>query len=300
MKKLVFIITAVIIGMISCKQEKFKGYKETDNNLYYKFFVKNDTSLMPQTGDGIAIQYIIKKQSNDSVIVNSKDVSRSGTGVVKMILQPSTFKGSLEDGITMMHVGDSASFIISADSFFLKTNQMNELPPYIRPGEYLNVIIKLADIKTKKELEENQKKQEEELERLKQEEITKLEQYLKENKITVEPTSSGLYYIELKKGKGDKIAVGSTVKIHYRGELVDKTVFDSSEGKEPLEFTVGFGEVIKGWKEALQMMQKGTKAKIILPSSIAYGSQQAGPIPPYSTLIFTLEVIEVKQPVSGK
>lgn len=299
-KYLLFISIGITAVITSCKQNKFKGYEKTDDELYYKFFVKNDTSVTPQTGDGIAIQYIIKKQSNDSVIVNSKNVSRDGSGVVKILLQPSTFKGSLEDAIGMMHIGDSASFIISADSFFLKTNKMNELPPYIRPGEYLNVYIKLLNIKTKKELEENQRKQEEELAKLKQEEQVKLDEYIQKNKIKVQPTQSGLYFIEIKKGKGEKINTGSTVKVHYRGELLDGTVFDSSEGKEPIEFTVGFGEVISGWEEALQMMQKGSKAKIILPSSLAYGSQYAGPIPPYSTLVFTIEVIDVKQPVSSK
>ncbi len=300
MKKYLLIISSITLFVVSCKQAKFKGYEEAGNGLFYKFFIKNDTTLTPQVGDGIAIQYLIKKQSNDSLIVNSKDVSRDGSGIAKFLLQPPTFKGSIEDGILMMHKGDSASFIISADSFFLKTNKMNELPGFIRPGEYLNVYIKLVDIKTRKELEENQKKQEEELAKLKEEELKKLDEYIKANNIKVTPTQSGLYYIELKKGKGEKIGINYVAKIHYRGELIDGTVFDSSEGKEPIQVTAGMGEVIPGWDEALQMMQKGTKAKIILPSSIAYGRQQAGPIPPYSTLIFTLEVIDVTPPVSGK
>ncbi|MCX7728037.1 MAG: FKBP-type peptidyl-prolyl cis-trans isomerase [Bacteroidia bacterium] len=300
MKKHLLIITSFTLIITSCKQSKFKNYEESERGLYYKFFVKNDTTITPQVGDGIAIQYIIKKQSTDSTIVNSKDVSRDGSGIAKFLLQSPTFKGSIEDGILMMHKGDSASFIISADSFFLKTNKMNELPKFIRPGEYLNVYIKLVDIKTKKELEENQRKQEEELAKLKEEELQKLDEYIKNNKITVKPTNSGLYFIELKKGKGEKITSNTIVKVHYRGELTDGTVFDSSEGKEPIEITVGVGEVIPGWDEALQMMQKGSKAKIILPSSIAYGKQQAGPIPPYSTLIFTLEVVDVKNSVAGK
>ncbi|HPQ08637.1 MAG TPA: FKBP-type peptidyl-prolyl cis-trans isomerase [Bacteroidia bacterium] len=300
MKKQLLLIAGTTLLISSCKQSKFKGYEESDRGLYYKFFVKNDTTITPQVGDGIAIQYIIKKQSNDSTIVNSSDVSRDGSGIAKFLLQAPTFHGSIEDGILMMHKGDSASFIISADSFFLKTNKMNELPNFIRPGEYLNIYMKLVDIKTRKELEENQRKQEEELAKLKEEELKKLDDYILKNKITVKPTNSGLYYIELKKGSGEKITPNSVVKVHYRGELTDGTLFDTSEGKDPIEFTVGTGEVIPGWDEALQMMQKGTKAKIIVPSSLAYGKQQAGPIPPYSTLVFTLEVISVTPPVAGK
>lgn len=300
MKKQLAVISIITAAFTACKDKPFKGYEASEKNLYYKFFIKNDTTPQPQIGDGIAIQYIIKKQSNDSIIVNSKDVSRDGSGIAKFILQPPTFNGSVEDGILMMHKGDSASFIISADSFFLKTNKMNELPPFIRPGEHLNIYIKLADIKSKKELEENQKKQEAELLKLKEEELPKLDAYLKQNKITVKPSNSGLYFIELKKGSGNKINRNDKVKVHYKGELLDGTVFDSSEGKQPIEITVGTGEVIPGWDEALMMMQKGTKAKIILPSSIAYGKQQAGPIPPYSTLVFTMEVVDVIPADIGK
>jgi len=300
MKKFLVITIGTLLFTSSCKQNKFKGYELSDKGLYYKFFVRNDTTLTPQVGDGIAIRYIIKKQSSDSTIVNSKDVSRDNSGVTRFILPAPTFRGSIEDGILMMHKGDSASFIFSADSFFLKTNKMNELPKYIRPGEYLNIYIKLVDVKPRKELEENLRKQEEELAKLREEEPKKLNEYLQKNMISVKPTSSGLYYIELKKGRGEKITPNSVVKLHYRGELIDGTVFDSSEGKEPIEIIVGIGEGMPGWDEALQMMQKGTKAKIIVPSSLAYGKQQAGPIPPYSTLVFTLEVVSVTPPVAGK
>jgi len=300
MKKQLLIIAGTLILISSCKQSKFKGYEETDRGLYYKFFVRNDTTITPQVGDGITIRYIIKKQSSDSTIVNSVDVSRDRSGATRFILPAPTFRGSIEDGILMMHKGDSASFIFSADSFYLKTNKMNELPKYIRPGEYLNIYIKLVDVKPRKELEENQRKQEEELAKLKEEELKKLDDYIQKNKITVKPTNSGLYYIELKKGSGEKITPNSVVKVHYRGELIDGTEFDKSEGKDPIEIIVGIGEVIPGWDEALQMMQKGTKAKIIVPSSLAYGKQHAGPIPPYSTLIFTLEVVSVTPPVAGK
>ncbi len=301
MKKiLLFFSSSLLLFITSCKQSKFKGYEESERGLYYKFFVKNDTTVSPQPEDGIAIRFIIKKQSNDSIISNSKDISRDGSSVLKFLLQKPTFKGSIEDGILMMHKQDSASFIISADSFFLKTQKMNELPPYIRPGEYLNVHIKLVDIKTHKELEENQKKQEQEMTQRKQEELVNLNAYIQKNNIKEKPAGSGLYYIELKKGKGEKITTNYVVKVHYRGELLDGTVFDSSEGKEPIEFIAGMGEVIKGWDEALLMMQKGTKAKVIIPSSIGYGAQQAGPIPPYSTLVFTIEIVDIKPPVAEK
>jgi FKBP-type peptidyl-prolyl cis-trans isomerase FkpA len=97
--------------------------------------------------------------TNDSVLVNSAIASQDGSGITKFIMPKSSFKGSLEDAMMMMTKGDSASFIVSADSFYLKTQGASQLPPFLKPGDMLKVEIKMVDIKTKKELEENQKQQ---------------------------------------------------------------------------------------------------------------------------------------------
>jgi FKBP-type peptidyl-prolyl cis-trans isomerase FklB len=118
----------------------------------------------------------------------------------------------------------------------------------------------------------------------------------KENsKVTVTP--SGLQYEVIKMGTGPKPTETSTVRVHYTGTLIDGTKFDSSyDRKEPAEFPVN--GVIKGWTEALQLMPVGSKFKLCLPESIAYGANEAGSvIKPYSTLIFEVELLEiVKQP----
>ena len=123
-----------------------------------------------------------------------------------------------------------------------------------------------------------------------------MQKYLKENKITTKPTATGLYYIEKVKGTGPQIHNGSKVQVHYTGTLLNGKKFDSSRdrGGKPLDVEVGKGVVIKGWEEALPMMAKGGKATLIVPSSIGYGEQEMGNIPPYSTLVFDIEVVEVK------
>ena len=104
---------------------------------------------------------------------------------------------------------------------------------------------------------------------------------------------SGLQYEVITEGTGIKPSANDQVKCHYKGTLIDGTLFDSSVKRgQPAVF--GVSQVIKGWVEALQLMPEGSKWKLYIPSELGYGSQQAGEmIPPYSTLIFEVELIKV-------
>jgi FKBP-type peptidyl-prolyl cis-trans isomerase FklB len=118
--------------------------------------------------------------------------------------------------------------------------------------------------------------------------------FLEDNKKVegVKTTASGLQYKVVTTGKGKAPIAADKVTVHYTGKLIDGTVFDSSVGKEPITFEVG--GVIAGWTEALQLMHEGDKWMIYLPYEIAYGERGAGDqIPPYSTLIFEVELIKV-------
>lgn len=123
------------------------------------------------------------------------------------------------------------------------------------------------------------------------------EQFLAENKAKpgVITLPSGLQYVILKEGTGDKPTINDKVKTHYHGTLIDGTVFDSSvERGEPISFPVG--GVIRGWTEALQLMPVGSKWKLFIPSELAYGERQAGPkIGPGSALIFEVELLAIEK-----
>lgn len=119
--------------------------------------------------------------------------------------------------------------------------------------------------------------------------------FLEENKkrAGVVTLPSGLQYEIIKEGTGKKAKATDRVKCHYEGTLIDGTLFDSSVKRgQPAVF--GVNQVIPGWVEALQLMPEGSKWKLYIPSELAYGAQGAGEmIPPHSTLVFEVELIEV-------
>ena len=107
-------------------------------------------------------------------------------------------------------------------------------------------------------------------------------------------TTSGLYYTITKEGEGEHPPKGANVSVHYKGTLVDGTVFDSSyQRDQPIEFSVGVGQVIPGWDEGILLLNKGAAARFVIPSHLGYGAKGAGGvIPADATLIFEVELIK--------
>ena len=159
--------------------------------------------------------------------------------------------------------------------------------------------VEIVDVQSKadhdKQTAEKKKTEGAKLETNKKNEGDLMKKYLIDHKITAKPTASGLIYVEKVKGTGAKAAAGKKVKVHYTGTLLNGTKFDSSRDRnEPFEFELGKGQVIKGWDEGIAMMNVGGKAVLVIPSNIAYGERDMGQIPPYSTLVFDVELIAVK------
>ena len=298
---IVMAIAAMVVA--SCGQKSdLPGYKQTKTGLYYKFVKQNKKGQQVQKGD-VLVAEVTMRFNNDTIFSNAGDPQRI------MQVSEGMFDGDLPEGLLMLHTGDIASFAISADTmakFF-----PNQMPPKYVPGngDKIYYDIALADIVTADELEQEKNNFTEEMEKRKAEEPVALEKYIKENNITTTPTSDGLYIIVKKKGNGAKVAVGKEVAINYTGRLLDGTIFDSSVEKdaregniyndrrpyEPLTYVVGQMSLIPGWEEGIKGQPAGTQLRLIIPSSLGYGAQGASnTIPPYSPLVFDLEIVSVK------
>lgn len=107
-------------------------------------------------------------------------------------------------------------------------------------------------------------------------------------------TPSGLRYQDLQVGTGTEATPGRSVAVHYTGWLTDGREFDSSAGGDPISFPLGSGAVIEGWEEGLAGMRVGGKRKLVIPPSLGYGAQRNGPIPANATLVFDVELVDVR------
>ena len=281
-------IALSIVLLYSCGS-KYKGYKETESGLYYKFHVQNADSAKPKQGDILTLS--LKYGTKDSVLEDSKKYPFP----FRLNLVPSQFKGDIYEGLSMMAVGDSASFIVKADSFFYKIARMPQLPKIIDSTTVLYFDIKLKHIQPKADFEKEQKEMQNKMLEMKKLEEDSLANYIAKKNIKVKPTESGLYFIEQKKGTGAQATNGRMVKVNYTGMFLDDSKFDSSLDKgKPLEFQLGGGQVIPAWEETIMKMKVGGKAHIIVPSKLAYRERGNGPIAPFTTLVFDIELIDVK------
>jgi FKBP-type peptidyl-prolyl cis-trans isomerase len=197
-----------------------------------------------------------------------------------------------------MHLGDSATFILNIDTFFHYYFGIEKYNPSSEDRDvYLD--IKINKIIPAAEFQKFQEQQAEEervrMEALQQAEDSIMKKYISDNKITVKPTESGLYYIQKLAGKGKQAENGKLVTVHYTGKFLDGNVFDSSIGREPFQLILGAGQVIPGWDEGIAKMKEGGKAQLLIPSALGYGMHGAGGfIPPYTPLVFDVELVKVE------
>lgn len=285
---LMVIVLPLLAGsFISCKSKKTE-FKQTKDGLAYLFHERNEEARKPESGEILKVR--LSYGSKDSVFFHTKNLS---DGFMYLPLQNSEFPGDIYEALAMMHLGDSATFMISASDFFLKTANYPSIPDFAKNMDKLYVNVRLLNIQTEDEL---QAEHEAKMKELMDSEAEKINEYLRTNNYNVQPTPSGLYYIEKEAGKGSKPKTGDVVVVHYTGTLLDGKKFDSSyDRNSPFEFTLGVGQVIKGWDEGIAMMTEGTKAILVIPSKLAYGERGAGrDIPPYAPLVFEVELIKIK------
>ena len=301
MKKTIKMATLLVAAATMLAACGGDGFKRTENGLMYKFETKNSNGQQVQDGDVLVGEMTIRF---DTVQIFSN------AGHPDRILQAQrSFDGDLYEGMMMMHVGDKATFAIEADTM-AKFLQPNQMPPFYEPGKGMKIYyeIDLQDIVTHDEIMAEQNNFMKEMQERQQNEPDEIAAYVAKNNITAKPDNNGLYIIVKKKGNGAKVAAGRTVSMNYTGRLLDGTMFDSSvesdakdggiyqAGRqyEPLTYTVGQMSLIRGWENGVMGQPEGTKLQLIIPSALGYGPQGANTIPPYSPLVFDIEIVSVK------
>jgi FKBP-type peptidyl-prolyl cis-trans isomerase FkpA len=276
------LLVILFVGGFSCRNSE-KGFKKHPSGFSYLFLEMNPQGVVPKTGDILVLS--MKILTMDLRLVDESSFYR-------MQLGNPLFKGDFNTALSILQVGDSICFKIDAAGYFEK-NRKRQLPVEFRQGDQALIYVRLKNILSAEDLlNEKETTYHTDFEQ----EMNLLKNYIELSNITVKPTSSGLYYIAKKKGTGNKAEVGKTLVVHYTGTTIDGRVFDSSlQRGKPFSFVLGQGQVIKGWEEGFKFMQAGGEARFIVPSNLAYGKDGFKTlILPYSTLVFEVELLEVK------
>lgn len=281
-------------ALYSCSGSKNSGgYRIAENGAEYVIY-QDAEGPTAQVGD-LLVMHMILRNSTDSILRNTYTEGQA----FQYLVAESPFKGSADAALTLFSKGDSGTFLVLADSMFLKYGQ--PLPPEILPGSKLSFQVKIEDIKSaeqmKKEQEEMMKNQNQAAAAQIQTDEEIISKYLTENNIKAERYESGLYYQKTKDGKGESPKQGNMLSVHYTGMLMNGTKFDSSVDRgQPFSFQVGVGQVIRGWDEGLMKMKVGEKGTLFIPSGMAYGPQGSGQlIPPNSVLKFEVELLGISE-----
>ncbi|MEY3843200.1 MAG: hypothetical protein RIR80_772 [Bacteroidota bacterium] len=286
MKNLKIIIACLLFASFAQAQKAVKYSKSKTTGLSYVMHKSNKGPKLKL--EDVVTLNLKYSTSKDSLVFDSWKMGKP----IQLKIAKASFKGDLMDGLTLLTVGDSASFLINADSLFTKTFGAPR-PAFIDSSSFLNFTVKIISTTTDAALKAEELKAEKENAMKENEVIAK---YIADKQITPSKSSSGLMYIITEPGSGEQAQAGKTVKVHYTGRLLDGTKFDSSlDRNDPIEFKLGQGMVIKGWDEGIALLKVGGKALLIIPSNLAYGSRGAGGvIPPFSPLTFEVELVSVQ------
>lgn len=287
MSRLLIFSISIIIFLSSC-DSKFPGYELTSSGLYYRYHKIGEENLNAKFKDYVTVN-IAYKTIKDSVFFSAKR---------RFQIQEPNYPTAIDECFTMLSVGDSASFILSADLFFERTLQTN-LPSFIDSSSYFVVDIEMLDFIS----EEQFIKEKEEflawIEDFAIYEKTKLSNFLSECTNDYQMEQQGLYKQVVKEGEGTLVKAGDTLVLNYEGRFINGKIFDSTiKRNRTFEYIYGTEwQVIRGMEIAVSDMKAGEKSIFILPSELAFGQSgnSNGAIPPFSTLIYEIELVQIRR-----
>jgi len=283
----IFVAMLAVTVLASCGGGSFKKAK---SGLLYKI-ISDGKGEKLKPGNFIKFNAIVKQK--DSVTYNSYGKIPAFTAV-DTVGRPY----DLSEIIPMMHAGDSAVIVQSADSI-AKLN-MGQMPPGLKKGDKITISIRITKVLT--DLTSAQTEFNNEMTAQKEREFKTVEAYLKSKNITATKTTLGTYVEILNPGTGDKPDSGKQVSVKYTGTNFDGKKFDSNIDTsfghtDPYNFVIGQMGTAPGFEDGVKQLAKGGKAKVYVPSMLGYGMQGSPPaIKPYDNLIFEIEILDITVP----
>jgi FKBP-type peptidyl-prolyl cis-trans isomerase FkpA len=280
-----------LLGLtIAVNADAQTAMQHTPGGASYQIFTRN-TGEKIKLNDVITFQFI-QKTGKDSVLFSTYAAGHPVQAQVKA----SQNVGDLMEIFPLLTGNDSAYVTVPADSVF--KGHEDQRPAFLPKGSSLNFTLKILKVQSLDQA----------IADIKAAEVTSANKYIKDHKLILTATPSGLRYAITKPSLGRKPLKGDTVLVNYIGRATDDRVFDTSledvaksaglnqPGRtyQPLQVVVGTGGVIPGWEEGLLLLNEGSRAIFVVPSHLGYGEQGMGDIQPFSTLIFDIELVKIK------
>jgi len=299
-------VLAISMLSIACSEER-----TTESGIKVNIIEKGEgTALKDSTILRINMKYLNSKGNEQW---NSAKAAAGEPVPLQYIKEVWGTSGTMYEALEVMNVGDSASFEITAKDLY-ETTFKTGVPDSLDSGSNVTFYAKIVSMMNTEEFQAFQKEEYEKVQEKRKVEMAaaqakKLEesaeiikkdgetidQFLAEQNITPQTTESGIRYVITQEGEGDNAKSGDQVSVHYNGTLLDGTKFDSSYDRgSPFGFTLGQGRVIMGWDEGIALLNKGAKATLYIPSTLAYGERATGSIPANSILKFDVELVDIK------
>lgn len=277
------LLFSLLFILYSCNP--YPDFEKHEGKLFSKFHKKNG-GTKPEISDIAVIDLLYR--TKDSVFYDS----RSTGSPINLTINKPEYSGDLNQALQLMSAGDSATFIIRADSFFLRTLKYNRVPRGVTKDEMLFLEVKMHRFYTKEQREQEVTKWKQ---GLKAKENSLIAAYLSENRLHPDTLASGLMVIREAAGKGSTPQPGDKMKVNMTLMLTNgKEIYSSKKQNKPLLFEFGRQIENKGVEEALSMMPEGSRLQIIVPSALGFGEEGRGEfVPPYSPLVYKIEMLDI-------
>ncbi len=281
--------TLFSLTLAACNQSgNDAGYQTSPKGLKYNI-ITNSSATKAAVGNFIRYSSTLRTAAGETIFA-ATDADKL---LYAKVMEPS-HDGDPIEILTMIGEGDSVSMLIPEKEFF---KNVSALPAQVKSGDMVRLDIKLYKVYTEEQYNSEILPTIKAAPYMKEEQLIK--EYINARGWQFTKTESGLFVVIDKPGNGNKPVNGSKVKVNYSGFLLDGTPFDSNVDTQfnhvqPFEFAIGTGQVIKGWDEGIPYFAKGGKGKLIIPARIGYGEQGSGKIPPNSSLMFEIELLDIQ------